>query len=42
MLDVWFFGFAENLDAVGAKLGRKVGPDTLEPITLNPGGTSTT
>jgi len=34
MLDVWFFGFAENLDAVAAKLGRKVGPDTLEPITL--------
>jgi amidase len=34
MLDVWFFGFAENLDAVGAKLGRKPGPDTLEPITL--------
>jgi amidase len=34
MLDVWFFGFAENLDAVGTKLGRKVGPDTLEPITL--------
>jgi amidase len=34
MLDVWFYGFAENLDAVGAKLGRKPGPDTLEPITL--------
>jgi len=34
MLDVWFFGFADNLDAVGAKLGRKPGPDTLEPITL--------
>jgi len=34
MLDVWFFGFAADLDARGAKLGRKAGPDTLEPITL--------
>jgi amidase len=34
MLDVWFFGFAADLDARGAKLGRKPGPDTLEPITL--------
>jgi amidase len=34
MLDVWFFGFAEDLDARGAKLGRKPGPDTLEPVTL--------
>ena len=34
MLDVWFFGFADDLDARGAKVGRKPGPDTLEPITL--------
>ena len=34
MLDVWFFGFAADLDARGAKLGRKPGPDTLEPVTL--------
>ena len=34
MREVWGFGFAADLDARGAKLGRKPGPDTLEPVTL--------
>jgi amidase len=34
MLDVWFFGFADRLDELGLKLGRRPGPDTLEPVTL--------
>ena len=33
-LDIWFFGFDLRLDAIGAKTGRKAGPDTLEPGTL--------
>lgn len=33
-LDLWFFGFDLRLDAIGAKTGRKAGPDTLEPTTL--------
>jgi amidase len=33
-LDIWFFGFDLRLDALGAKTGRKAGPDTLEPTTL--------
>ncbi|HVO03402.1 MAG TPA: amidase [Candidatus Cybelea sp.] len=34
MVDLWFFGFAERCDELGAKHGRKPGPDTLEPVTL--------
>jgi len=34
MLDVWFYGFAERLEDLGGKVGRKPGPDTLEPVTL--------
>jgi amidase len=34
MLDVWFFGFAERLDELGLKLGRRPGPETLETVTL--------
>ncbi len=33
-LDIWFFGFDLRLDAIGAKTGRKAGPDTLEATTL--------
>lgn len=32
---LFFFGFAERLDAYGAKTGRKAGPDTLEPVILS-------
>jgi amidase len=32
--DMWFFGFDVRLDGYAAKTGRKVGPDTLQPITL--------
>ncbi|MGH6930921.1 MAG: amidase family protein, partial [Dongiaceae bacterium] len=34
MLDLWFFGFNRRLDDYGRKLGRAVGPQTLEPVTL--------
>jgi amidase len=30
----WFFGFHHWLDGFAGKLGRTVGPDTLEPVTL--------
>lgn len=31
---VWFFGYHRVFDGFAAKLGREVGPDTLEPVTL--------
>ncbi len=34
MLDLWFFGFDSWLDGFAAKLGRRIGPETLEPVTL--------
>jgi amidase len=34
MLDLWFFGFNKRLDGIASKLGRTVGPHTLEPVTL--------
>jgi amidase len=33
-LHVWYFGFDEYLDRLGAENGRKVGPDTVEAATL--------
>jgi amidase len=32
---LFFFGFADRLDAYGAKTGRKAGRDTLEPVILS-------
>lgn len=34
MLDHWFFGFDKRLDGYAERTGRKVGPDTLEPVVL--------
>ncbi|MEZ5776411.1 MAG: amidase [Hyphomicrobiaceae bacterium] len=34
LLDFWFFGFDVRLEAYGERVGRKPGPDTLEPATL--------
>ncbi len=34
MAHFWFFGFHKRLDAYAEKTGRKVGPDTLEPVVL--------
>jgi len=34
MADVWFFGFDLRLEAYSQRSGRKIGPDTLEPIVL--------
>ncbi|MSP83043.1 MAG: amidase [Alphaproteobacteria bacterium] len=34
MLDVWFFGFDLTLEDYARRMGRTIGPDTLEPITL--------
>ena len=34
MLNLWFFGFDRRLEDIGRKLGRTIGPDTLEPVTL--------
>jgi amidase len=34
MLDLWFFGFNRRLDDIAHKLGRTIGPHTLEPVTL--------
>lgn len=31
---IWFFGFDVRLDGYAAKTGQKVGPETLEPVTL--------
>ncbi len=32
--DMWFFGFDARMEGYAAKTGRKVGPETLEPVTL--------
>ena len=34
MLGLWFFGFDRRLEEIAAKLGRTIGPHTLEPVTL--------
>lgn len=34
MLDYWFFGFDKRLDGYAERMGRAVGPDTLEPVVL--------
>jgi amidase len=34
MLDVWFFGFDLRLEGYAQRSGRRIGPDTLEPVTL--------
>ena len=34
MLSLWFFGFDRRLEDIAQKMGRTVGPHTLEPVTL--------
>lgn len=34
MLDVWFFGFDVRIEGYAQQTGRGIGPDTLEPVTL--------
>ncbi|MHC8508244.1 MAG: amidase [Rhodospirillales bacterium] len=34
MLDHWFFGFDKGLEGYARVTGRKIGPETLEPVTL--------
>lgn len=34
MAHFWFFGFHKRLDLYASKTGRKIGPDTLEPVVL--------
>jgi amidase len=34
MLSLWFFGFDRRLEEIAARLGRTIGPHTLEPVTL--------
>lgn len=34
MAHFWFFGFHKRLDVFANKTGRKIGPDTLEPVVL--------
>ena len=34
MAHYWFFGFHKRMDAYAHKMGREVGPDTLEPVVL--------
>jgi len=34
MLNLWFFGFDRRLEEIAKKMGRSVGPETLEPVTL--------
>jgi amidase len=34
MIDVWFFGFDLRVEGYAARSGRRIGPDTLEPIVL--------
>ncbi len=34
MLDLWFFGFDKRLDGYAERCGRRVGPDTVEPVVL--------
>lgn len=33
-MDVWFFGFDLRLDGYAKRTGRKIGPETLESVTL--------
>jgi amidase len=33
-LDVWFFGFDLRLEGYAKRTGRKIGPETLESVTL--------
>jgi len=35
MVDHWFFGFDKRLEKYAAETGRKIGPDTLEPVVLS-------
>ncbi|MFV0295315.1 MAG: amidase [Hyphomicrobiaceae bacterium] len=32
--DVWFFGFDSRFEGYAKKMGREIGPETLEPVTL--------
>ncbi|MEZ5855640.1 MAG: amidase [Hyphomicrobiaceae bacterium] len=32
--DMWFFGFDARFEGYAAKTGRKIGPETLQPVTL--------
>jgi len=34
MINVWFFGFDLRVDGYATRSGRRIGPDTLEPIVL--------
>jgi amidase len=34
MLSLWFFGFDCRLEDIAQKMGRTIGPHTLEPVTL--------
>lgn len=34
MKDAWFFGFDLRLEGFAARTGRKIGPETVEPIVL--------
>jgi amidase len=34
MMDVWFFGFDARIEGYAKQTGRDIGPDTLEPATL--------
>ena len=34
MLDIWFFGFDVRLEGYAQRSGHRIGPETLEPITL--------
>jgi len=34
MMDIWFFGFDQRLEGYATQTGRAIGPDTLEPVTL--------
>jgi amidase len=33
-IDTWFFGLDARLEGYAAKTGRKIGPETLEPVVL--------
>lgn len=33
-VDAWFFGMDARFEGYAAKTGRKIGPETLEPVTL--------
>src|SRR5437867_8835073 len=34
MTDVWFFGFDLRLEGYAKRTGRRIGPDTLEPVVF--------